>query len=684
MLKVLESDKYKEMRKNGFQNFNQNRMQPQAAVSMIDKMSQWQERAPKCSCTREAILYLCQKEDCPSHQRQRAYCQNCCQEGNNHQHFPLVLCYDVLAKENAWWSKVHERMQTMHTQAAQRYNRLQNVIGYLEAGIQNKKISTDYKELSDVRNEMFQFQTQVDQHVQAGKVLELIDSKDIIEVFKARLDNIGYLSNLSETTVFEVYKNVLTGIDAIHPLQNFTNEDRDIYTQLKMKALNEKMNKGLSDVRAEMAKGIQVQLIKPFLESEQKQYIDKLVSESGEMQTAIFTSQIRDLQSQIEVLKQQNFNSQEQNKAQAIIQQQVQIPPKIAPSPLNLPQNPDFMLLTSQLKELNQKHHQVVEFNATIFKEFDDRINQITSVQQQQPKQQMMANPVINKGGMSLSEMEQAINGKLEPLRARLDNIEADSLLLKTQIDSMSQDFSSLQARRPEPPQLSFGAMQSQQRVEPEFHQQRSSLLMQSQISFESVFEPKQITVQMEDRLLKRSNIIKDFNHLKMLQTQIRGLRVGATPLFCLYKGISDGLTSKDFHKSVDGHGPLLFLMRSVISGQQFGAYTSKPWSSSNQFVEDPDALIFSVFNQKVFKVQKPVQAVFHSKTEGPHFGNEHLAITKQPFTAENAGECKQSKNIRDVYCIPSTAETNGVSVITGEKNEQFTIDEIEVYLVRL
>lgn len=85
---------------------------------------------------------------------QRAYCQKCCEEGKSHKHFPLVYCFDILARENQKWSKVNERMQTIYTQATPRYQKFANVIGYLESGIANKKVTSDYQELTSLRNEM--------------------------------------------------------------------------------------------------------------------------------------------------------------------------------------------------------------------------------------------------------------------------------------------------------------------------------------------------------------------------------------------------------------------------------------------------------------------------------------------------------------------------------------------------
>ena len=49
----------------------------------------WLEKAPRCKCKRDKILYICLKEDCALFKDQKYYCQACLVEGK-HNHFPLV------------------------------------------------------------------------------------------------------------------------------------------------------------------------------------------------------------------------------------------------------------------------------------------------------------------------------------------------------------------------------------------------------------------------------------------------------------------------------------------------------------------------------------------------------------------------------------------------------------------
>ena len=72
-----------------------------------------------------------------------------------------------------------------------------------------------------------------------------------------------------------------------------------------------------------------------------------------------------------------------------------------------------------------------------------------------------------------------------------------------------------------------------------------------------------------------------------------------------IYKAIIDGDKAKTFHNNVDGKGPLIILVK-TSNNNIIGGYTSKAWSSSNKYMKDSEAFLFSLTNEKKYKIIKP------------------------------------------------------------------------------
>ena len=104
-----------------------------------------------------------------------------------------------------------------------------------------------------------------------------------------------------------------------------------------------------------------------------------------------------------------------------------------------------------------------------------------------------------------------------------------------------------------------------------------------------------------------------------------------------IYKAKIDGDKAKNFHNKVDGKGPLVILVK-TSKNIIIGGYTSKPWSSSNYYMEDHDAFLFSLTNKKTYNIVNPKYACLHLENSGPCFGNNlELKIFDNCFIEENA-----------------------------------------------
>ena len=90
-----------------------------------------------------------------------------------------------------------------------------------------------------------------------------------------------------------------------------------------------------------------------------------------------------------------------------------------------------------------------------------------------------------------------------------------------------------------------------------------------------------------------------------------------------IYKAIIDGDKAINFHNNVDGKGPLIILIK-TSNNIIIGGYTSKVWSSSNNYMKDHDAFLFSLTNKEIYVNINSKYACLHLENEGPCFGNNY------------------------------------------------------------
>jgi TLD len=144
-----------------------------------------------------------------------------------------------------------------------------------------------------------------------------------------------------------------------------------------------------------------------------------------------------------------------------------------------------------------------------------------------------------------------------------------------------------------------------------------------------------------------------------------------------LYRGSRDGWNGADFHAKCDGKGKTITFMltdKDIICG----GYTSVPWQAEGGDKEDQTAFIFSVKTMKVYPNTMKV-GVLHAGSTGPRFDSTDgvdLGCYSQPFNGDKKcrSRCNQSS-----YKIP---QVNGLNEITMESGIDFTVREVEVYLV--
>jgi len=143
-----------------------------------------------------------------------------------------------------------------------------------------------------------------------------------------------------------------------------------------------------------------------------------------------------------------------------------------------------------------------------------------------------------------------------------------------------------------------------------------------------------------------------------------------------IYRGSRDGFTASNFHQSCDDVGPTLVVCKSKAYEKVFGGYTSKNWSQGENYVDDPEAFLFSLSNSTKLPVSESSCAIYCSSMTGPTFGAGHdLFICSDSNIVESSSSVigmtyKANDNMGDLSTYLGGASS-------------FMIDEIEVFTVK-
>ena len=148
-----------------------------------------------------------------------------------------------------------------------------------------------------------------------------------------------------------------------------------------------------------------------------------------------------------------------------------------------------------------------------------------------------------------------------------------------------------------------------------------------------------------------------------------------------VYRATDDGFSSRNFHEKCDGVASTLTVVKAT-SGNIFGGFTEKAWSSVGEYVEDHKAFVFSLVNKdnKPFKtkISYSLDAIYCHRNEGPSFGGGDLYISSNSnINTDSSSFFSLSYKHPDYVKDTNEAE----SILAGSRN--FQTVQIEVYAKR-
>ena len=150
-----------------------------------------------------------------------------------------------------------------------------------------------------------------------------------------------------------------------------------------------------------------------------------------------------------------------------------------------------------------------------------------------------------------------------------------------------------------------------------------------------------------------------------------------------LYRATRDGFTSEAFHSKCDGKGNTITIIKNNLN-YVFGGFASSAWNSSNTWINDPNAFLFSLrragvsFKDK-FTVKPAQYALCGNSSCGPTFGRGYdIYICNQSNT-----KIGSYSNFGHSYNLPNgyTYGQNTKDFLAGKHN-QWKTTEIEVYQI--
>jgi hypothetical protein len=196
-------------------------------------------------------------------------------------------------------------------------------------------------------------------------------------------------------------------------------------------------------------------------------------------------------------------------------------------------------------------------------------------------------------------------DNNLELLEKEVKELKEENILLKKRIDDLETEVKEIKKM-----------------LNPNFNINRIKIGNKSVIMKENEFDLIHLAI--------KSRLNKEVKELKKL-----------------YQATIDGDGAINFHSRCDNIPNTLVLIKSA-GNRRFGGFTTAQWSSptSAEYIDDPNAFLFSLDKQKIYSYKKDGNAIYNYKNNGPCFGNgcdiyikQHGIQEKHLYTNESSSE---------------------------------------------
>jgi len=187
------------------------------------------------------------------------------------------------------------------------------------------------------------------------------------------------------------------------------------------------------------------------------------------------------------------------------------------------------------------------------------------------------------------------------------------------------------------------------------------------------LLKSQQISEEQLNENLKSENILINEEEKKMVFNWIlkrmksEGKKVNMTLLYSVPR---DSDSYSTFHSLCNGKGKTLTLVRNT-KGYRCGAFITQSWSSSNNYINDPNAFLFSLEFKEYYPIYDGTNAIYDYSSYGPTFGDGHDLYI--------ASGCSQ--NISSYCNFPYRYYGTRSRGLTGG-SYNFKVNKLEVYKI--
>lgn len=149
-----------------------------------------------------------------------------------------------------------------------------------------------------------------------------------------------------------------------------------------------------------------------------------------------------------------------------------------------------------------------------------------------------------------------------------------------------------------------------------------------------------------------------------------------------LYRASRDGWSHSDFHRLCDHQGPTVTVLTST-GDYIFGGYVHRSWKSRNDYVNDPNAFLFSVKRPEGLEPTKlglkqgrANYAMYDHALCGPTFGDGKDIYVCSGANGSGTG-CSSHSHLKGTYELPA-----GCPITFFTESQDFRLVQMEVYKV--
>ena len=210
----------------------------------------WAEKAPRCKCQRDKVVYICQDEKCHKGDENKfMYCQLCLEDGEDHQHFKHIRITNAMKTFSQRWAELKENSVNIYADATNYISEFLPLIKYLEklsveeqSGLLARfpvthTISQDYQNLNALKIKVTNITGDIDNLINSGQALSLIKIDMGFKIMSDQLNTLTYLSGLNENFLFKNYAAALRDSSNTSSFEGFTQPCRDSFMRLKFRTM---------------------------------------------------------------------------------------------------------------------------------------------------------------------------------------------------------------------------------------------------------------------------------------------------------------------------------------------------------------------------------------------------------------------------------------------------------------